>query len=152
MDEGLPPPPARSGSLESWERAIDAPAGLPRRPVAITIAGVLLLVAGAFASLAGALILLTGDQATIEGVGAGASTAAVMLTAALAAAEIASGLLVLRCAPIGRVVGIAVAALGIVGGLTAIGSPQGVVTIAIFGFVMFVLVTKADAFRPPRDR
>ena len=51
MDQGMPPPP--SGSYEAWERVIEEPiASPPRRPVAVTVAGVLLIVAGGFAALA----------------------------------------------------------------------------------------------------
>ena len=140
----MPPPP---GSFEAWERVIEQPlAAPPRRPVAITVAGVLLIVAGAFAALAAGLILLTGDGASIEGVGADVPIVVVLLALALAALEVGAGVLVLRCAPIGRTLGIVVAALGIVGGLAAIASPQGIVTIAIFGFVIYALVTNAQAF------
>jgi hypothetical protein len=146
MDQGMPPPPS---SFEAWERVIEQPrAAPPRRPVAITVAGVLLIVAGAFAALAAGLILLTGDGASIEGVGADVPTVVVLVALALAALEVGAGVLVLRCAPIGRTLGIVVAALGIVGGLAAIASPQGIVTIAIFGFVIYALVTNAQAFRP----
>jgi hypothetical protein len=148
MDQGMPPPP---GSFEAWERVIAEPIAVPpRRPVAVTVAGVLLIVAGCFAALAAGLILLTGDGASIEGVGADASTVVVLAALALAALEVGAGALVLRCAPIGRTLGIGVAGLGIVGGLAAISSPQGIVTIAIFGFVIYTLVTNADAFRQTR--
>ena len=60
-------------------------------------------------------------------------------------------MLVLRCTPAGRTLGIIVAALGIAGGLAAVGSPRGMVTIAIFGFVVFALVTNAEAFRRTRE-
>ena len=144
----MPPPP---GSFEAWERVIAEPvAAPPRRPVAITVAGVLLIVAGGFAALAAALIWLTGDGASIEGVGGDVPNVVVLAALALAALEVGAGVLVLRCAPIGRTLGIVVASLGIVGGLAAIRSPQGIVTIAIFGFVIYTLVTNARAFRPTR--
>lgn len=143
----MPPPPGRSGSLESWEHVIDAPmGGTRRRSTVITIAGVLLIVAGVFAAFAGLLILMTGDGATIEGVGDGSPTLPVIVTMVLACLEVGSGVLVLRCAPVGRTLGIVVAALGIAGGLAAVGTPRGLVTIAIFGFVVYALVTNAEAF------
>lgn len=126
---------------------IDAPmGGTRRRPTVITIAGVLLIVAGVFAAFAGLLILMTGDGATIEGVGDGSPTLPVIVTMVLACLEVVSGVLVLRCAPVGRTLGIVVAALGIAGGLAAVGTPRGLVTIAIFGFVVYALVTNAEAF------
>lgn len=126
---------------------IDAPmGGTRRRPTVITIAGVLLIVAGVFAAFAGLLILMTGDGATIEGVGDGSPTLPVIVTMVLACLEVGSGVLVLRCAPVGRTLGIVVAALGIAGGLAAVGTPRGLVTIAIFGFVVYALVTNAEAF------
>lgn len=148
MDQRMPPPPGRSQSLESWEHVIDAPvAGPRRRPAVITIAGVLLIVAGVYALFAGLLILATGDGARIEGLGEGSSPFAVVVTMVLACLEVGSGALVLRSLAVGRLVGIVVAAIGIVAGVAAVGSPQGLVTIAIFGFVVFALVTNREAFR-----
>ncbi len=122
-------------------------AGSPRRPVAVTIAGVLLVVAGVFAGFASLLILTTGDGATIEGVGGGGVTLPVVVTLVLALGEIASGVLVLRGSRLGRPVGLVVAGLGVAGGFADIGSPRSLVTMAIFGFVVFVLATNSEAFR-----
>ena len=148
----MPPPSWRPRSLEAWEDVIGSTVAVSRRrPAAVTIAGVLLIVAGGFAALAGLLIVLTGDGATIEGFGAGEPTLAMVLALVLAVLEIVSGLLVLRVTPAGRTLGMVVAGIGIVGGLIAIASPQGVVTVAIFGFVVFALVTNPDAFRRTHD-
>jgi hypothetical protein len=122
-------------------------AGSPRRPAAVTIAGVLLVVAGVFAGFASLLILTTGDGATIEGVGGGGVTLPVVVTLVLALGEIASGVLVLRGSGLGRPVGLVVAGLGVAGGFADIGSPRSLVTMAIFGFVVFVLATNSEAFR-----
>jgi hypothetical protein len=147
MDERMPPPPGR-GSLQQWERAVESPVAARRsRPVAVTIAGALLIVAGAFAALASALILLVGDGATIEGIGGDTPAVAVVVSLVLASAEILAGVLVLRCLPVGRTLGSVVGALGILSGLATIRSPQGLVAVAIFGFVVYALVTNADAFR-----
>jgi hypothetical protein len=48
---------------------------------------------------------------------------------------------------VGRTLGSVVGALGILSGLATIRSPQGLVAVAIFGFVVYALVTNADAFR-----
>ena len=146
MGQEMRPPPGRPGSLEAWEHVIETPVAGTRRPAVITIAGVLLIVAGAFAALAGLLILLTGDGATVEGFGADLPALAVAVAVVLALLEVAAGLLVLRCSPVGRVLGIVVAALGIVGSLASIATPQGIVTISIFGFVAVALVKNAAAF------
>lgn len=147
----MPPPPSR-GSLQSWERVIEGPVPEPRRrPIAVTIAGALLIVAGGFAALASVLILLVGDGATIEGIGGDTATVAVVVSLVLATAEILAGVLVLRCVPLGRIVGIVVASLGILSGVATIRTPQGLVAVAIFGFVAYALATNADAFaRTPR--
>jgi hypothetical protein len=106
MDRQMPPPPRRPPSLESWEHVIEAPVpGAHRRPAAVTIAGVLLVVAGVFAGFAGLLILTTGDGATIEGVGDGGATLPVAVTMVLACCEIGSGVLVLRGYALGRPLG-----------------------------------------------
>jgi len=144
----MPPSPGRPGSLESWEHAAGSVPQPQGRPVVVTIAGVLLIVAGAFAAVGGLLILLAGDEARIEGVGAGVSLLVALILAGL---EVVSGVLVLRRSRFGRTSGIVVAALGIVGGLAAIGSPQGLVTIAIFGFVVFALARNGEAFERTHD-
>jgi hypothetical protein len=148
MDRGMPQPPAgHRGGLEDWERVAAQPPAAPgRRPVAVTVSGVLLIVAGAFAGVAAVLILATGEGATIEGVGAEATPAVVVVAIALAMLQVAAGMLVLRCTIAGRVVGIVMSALGIAGGLLSIASPRGLVTIAIFGFVAYVLLTNREAF------
>jgi hypothetical protein len=71
----------------------------------------------------------------------------VVVSLVLASAEILAGVLVLRCLPVGRTLGSVVGALGILSGLATIRSPQGLVAVAIFGFVVYALVTNADAFR-----
>ncbi|HVF07006.1 MAG TPA: hypothetical protein VNC60_00355 [Actinomycetota bacterium] len=148
MDRQMPPPLSGPESLESWEHVVGSPvAGSPRRPAAVTIAGVLLVVAGVFAGFAGLLILTTGDGATIEGVGGGGVTLPVVVTLVLALGEIASGVLVLRSLALGRPLGLVIAGLGVAGGFADIGSPRSLVTIAIFGFVVVVLATNAEAFR-----
>jgi len=146
----MPPRPGRAGSLESWEHVATTAVEQTRtRHAVVTIAGVLLILAGAFAGVGGLLILLAGDDARIEGVAAGVST---YVALALAGLEVLSGLLVLRRSPTGRMLGIVVAGLGIAGGLATVGSPPGIVTIAIFGFVVFALVRSADAFGRTRER
>jgi hypothetical protein len=146
MDERMPPPPDR-GSLQAWERVIESPLAEPRRrPVAVTVAGALLIVAGGFAALASVLILLVGDGATIEGIGGETAAVAVIVSLVLASAEILAGVFVLRCLPLGRIVGIVVASLGILSGLVTIRTPQGLVAVAIFGFVAYALATNAAPF------
>ena len=148
MDRQMPPPPPRPPSLESWEHVVGTRgAGSPRRPAAVTIAGVLLVVAGVFAGFASLLILTTGNGATIEGVGGGGVTLPVVVTLVLALGEIASGVLVLRGSALGRPMGLVVAGLGVAGGFADLGSPRSLVTMAIFGFVVFVLATNSEAFR-----
>lgn len=127
------------------------PATTAKRPVAVTVAGILLVVAGAFALLAAGLILLTGDGARVEGLGGGASGTTSAVAAVLAVIEIGSGALVLRRVPAGRVVGIAIAAIGAIGGLATITSASGLVSTAIFGFVIVALVTNREPFRAPHQ-
>ena len=140
----MPPPPRRAPSLESWEHVVEAPVpGAHRRPAAVTIAGVLLVVAGVFAGFAGLLILTTGD---------GGATLPVAVTMVLACSEIGSGVLVLRGHALGRPLGLVIAGLGIAGGFADIGSPRSLVTIAVFGFVVFALVKNAETFRRTAER
>ncbi len=120
--------------------------------MAITVAGILLVVAGAFALLAAGLIVLTGDGARVEGLGGGASSATSAVATILAVIEIGSGVLVLRRLPAGRAVGIAIAAVGVIGGLATITSASGLVSTSIFGFVIVALATNGEAFRASSQR
>jgi hypothetical protein len=112
----------------------------------------MLIVAGGFAGLAALVIALTGDGATVEGVGGGGSGAVAVIALVMAGIEVASGVLVLRLAPVGRVLGVVASVVGIVGGLAAITTAQGALTVGVFVAVLYVLLTNAAAFRRTADR
>lgn len=148
MSDQMPPPPA--SGYEQWADRI-AQAQLepvrPRRPGIVTAAAVLLLVGGGLAALAAALILSAGDRTALPGVATNAVHTVGVIALVIGAVEVVVGILVLRLVPAGRVLGIIFAALGLLGALRSLGSPQGLITFAIDGFVIYALATTGDAFR-----
>jgi uncharacterized membrane protein (DUF2068 family) len=74
---------------------------------------------------------------------------AVIAYSALAAMNLLAGYLILRLRQNGRFLGLASAGIGIVIGLAGLASTPGrsLVTLAVDGFVVWVLITETDAFR-----
>ena len=70
-----------------------------------------------------------------------------LLSLLIGALQVASGILVLRLSNAGRVLGITLAVLGLIGGLGALGSGTGVVGIGLNGFVLYALIANGAAFR-----
>jgi hypothetical protein len=148
MSDQMPPPP--TPGYEGWaDRVIEArPSTLrPRRPGIVTAAAVLLLVAGGLAVVASLLILSAGDRTAVQGIGADAVHTVGLVALVIGSVEVLAGVLVLRLIPAGRVLGLIFAGLGLLGALRSLGTPQGIITLAVDGFVVYALATTGDAFR-----
>jgi hypothetical protein len=144
----MPPPPA--SGYEGWaDRVVEAQPGTwrPRRPGIVTAAAVLLLVSGGLAVLGSLLILSSGDRTALPGMGADAVHTLGAIALVIGGVEVLAGILVLRLVPAGRVLGIILAGLGVLGALRTLGSPQSMITLAVDGFVIYALVSTGDAFR-----
>jgi hypothetical protein len=72
----------------------------------------------------------------------------------LAAINLIAGTLVLRLRPNGRMIGFIAGGIGIVVGLGSLASSpsRALLTLALDGFVVWVLLTEADAFRGEGER
>ncbi len=122
------------------------------RPGAVTGAAAILLIAGALVSIFG-LMGLTGDGVDIDAPFLDGEAAAKIVALVLVVQGISSllaGWLILRLRPTGRVLGLVLAALGIVGGLAQLrrtGS-AGLLTFALDAFVIYVLLTYGFLFKP----
>jgi hypothetical protein len=66
--------------------------------------------------------------------------------------EIVAGVLVLRLSDGGRIFAIVLASIGLLGGIGSLsgGSPLGVVTLGLYGFVIYTLFAHASAFHGTR--
>jgi hypothetical protein len=128
------------------------PAG-NRRSSRITAAGIVLLLTGILAVVGLAIVLSTNhpDTGRTEG---RLTFGAALVFFSLAAINLIAATLVLRLRPNGRTIGLIAAGIGIVVGLGSLGaSPsRGLLTLALDGFVVWVLLTEGDAFRDGADR
>lgn len=155
----LPPPPPRP-DISGWQTPYPEPASRQIvRPPLVTAAGVLLMVVGVLGMLGGIGLMVAGarDLGRISsqfgdvditrlarGIG--------FLAVVLGALEVLAGILVLRRSNAGRILGIALAILGLIGGLGAVGGGGGggVLVLLANGFVVYVLFAFGHVFHPAR--
>ncbi len=130
------------------------------RPPFVTAAGIILLVLGAIQVLAG-IVLMTLSVADLASVGSfgnvnlervGRGVGAFSLVIGLV--EVLAGILVLRLSGGGRILGLLLAGFGVVGGIGGLsgGNPAGVLTLGLYGVVIYALFTHAAVFRGARRR
>jgi hypothetical protein len=99
----------------------------------------------------GFVLVISTPHTTTSGIQRGFVRGEAFVLLALAALNLLAGLLVLRLRPNGRTLGLFVGALGVLIGLAALPSApaQGLPTLVIAGFVVWVLATEGSAFRHP---
>ena len=145
MDE-LPPPPPRDPYLGV---PIPRPAP-PRRPGVVTGAAIVLIVAGVLTIVGGLVVMNSRGSLALPGLeGRDAAGMVAGVAFVVGAVYLLAGWLVLRLSPAGRVLGIVVAVLGIVGGLAQLSSsgPSGLLTIFLDAFVLYALFTYGFVFK-----
>jgi hypothetical protein len=140
----LPPPP----DAVSFHPPATTAAG--ERPGWVTAAGWILIVVGVLGVLVGIGLALSRDAMGVEElVPRDAAVAVGVASIALSALELLAGVLVLRRSNAGRVLGIALAGLGIVGGLAGLASrPSSAVGLVLNGLVLYGLLAYGRAFGP----
>jgi hypothetical protein len=147
MDGHLPLPP--HGSYENWVDQVPATPSRGGRPVAVTTAGVLMLVSAGFSFLGGVILLSSRGQV---GDRFGAVSAPVRLVAVavllVGAFNLLAGLLVLARSYAGRVVAMVLAGLGVLAAIAQLSRvpSTGLVSIAINVSILFALGTNGSAF------
>ncbi len=121
--------------FEDLNVPMPAPVPLRRRTPTVTTAALILLVSGALTVLT--VVLLK------------PSTGLVPLFAILGVLQLVGAVLVFALTPLGRSLGIALGAIGIVVGLTLLGSSalNGLMTMALNGFVIYALASSGPSFR-----
>lgn len=122
------------------------PSGSPARPGIVTAAAVLLFVGGGLGALGGLLAVTGGGF--LGGAFGGIAIVLGLVMLAVGALEIYAGVQVLALKEQGRVIGLALAAIGALLSLLQLGAAPGsaIVGLAINGFVIYALVTTASAF------
>ncbi len=121
--------------------------GSQARPGIVTAAAVLLFIGGGFGILGG-LFAVTGGGFIGGGLG-GIAVVFGIIMLAIGALEIYAGVQVLALKEQGRMIGLALAAIGALISLLQIGASPGsaILGLAINGFIVYALWTSASAFR-----
>lgn len=109
----------------------------------------ILIVAGILAIIAGFVVLGGSGALQVPGAGANGISGIVAFVAfSLGALDIVAGFLVLRLSSAGRILGIVIAALGILSGLVQLGrsGSSGLLSIALYAFVLYALIAYGFVF------
>jgi hypothetical protein len=140
----LPPPPSGDPSAPAAPRAAGG-----ERPGWVTAAGSILIVLGALGVLVGIVLALSRDAMGMqELVPRDAVVAVGIFTVVLSGLELLAGVLVLRRSNAGRVLGIALAGLGVFGGIAGLASEgSAAVGLVLNGLVLYGLLAYGRAFR-----
>jgi hypothetical protein len=147
----IPPPPPLDP-----RPSVPTPRPAPTvRPGLITLAGLILGIAGVLSLIVG-LVGLTGDRLDIDlplSEGPSMARVAAFGLAVQGALFLLAGWWVLRLRPAGRILGIVLASFSIVVSLTQIGNTEtaGVLAIVLDGFVLYALIAYGFVFKqqPP---
>ncbi len=140
----LPPPP-------NDPYGVPVPrAGPPRRPAVVTAAGIILLVAGALYVIGGLVLLNSKGGLALPGLtGRDVARVAAVVAFILGGLDVLAGWLVLRLSPSGRILGIVIAVLGLVAGITQLGraGSSGLLSLALYAFVLYGLLAYGFVFK-----
>jgi hypothetical protein len=125
------------------------------RPQPVSVAGWILVVLGAIGALAGVVLMVMRPQDLASlGTMGGLDLSRVarglgLLSAAIGALQVIAGVLVLRLSNAGRILGITLSVLGVIGALQSLsgGTGAGVIALGLDGFVLYALIAHASAFR-----
>jgi hypothetical protein len=151
MDQ-LPPPPAPRPDLPGAPFPLPSiGGGRPPRPQLVTAAGVILTVLGAL-GIAGGLILLALDPADLSGFSTvnleRVARGIGVLAMAFGGFEVLAGVLVLRLSNAGRILGLVLSCLGVVGGVGSLGDGAvvGLLSLGLYGLTVYALFAHRDVF------
>jgi hypothetical protein len=117
----------------------------------VTAAGTILIVLGALGVLVGLILIVSRDAMGAEDlIPEDALLAVGIASMVLSGLQVVAGALVLRRSNAGRVLGIALAGLGVIGGIGSLGSAGVSAAIALLlnGLVLYGLLAFSRAFRP----
>jgi hypothetical protein len=116
----------------------------------VTAAGTILIVAGALAIVGGLVLLNTKGGLAIPGLsGREVARIAAVVAFIVGGLDLLAGWLVLRLSSTGRILGIVIAVIGLVGGLAQLGESgsSGILSLALYAFVLYGLLAYGFVFR-----
>lgn len=152
MDRFPPPPPPRPDLPGAFLPAPSGGGGRSTRPQLVTAAAVILIALGVL-GIFGGLILLALDPQDLAGISTvnldRVARGIGVLAMAFGGLEVLAGVLVLRLSNAGRILGLVLACLGVVGGLGSIGDGTGVglISLGLYGLTVYALFAHGDVFR-----
>jgi hypothetical protein len=145
--EDAGPPASR---FERWDVSMPVPVPASSRPTrssSITAAAAILVVIGVFVAAVAVAFVPGGDvelaSTTVS------DTAALTALLVMAAAYIVAGVLVYRRHPAGRVLGLAIGALGLLFGIVQLptSGAAGLPTLGVNGFIIWALASSSASFK-----
>ncbi len=146
MSDIPPPPPPPPNYLIPTPQP-----GNGWRPRSVTAAGVIMIVVGVLALIVALVFLsIAGNNGRFGVRVIDPDIARFTGTLALIQAplDLIAGILVLRLSSVGRVLGIVIAAIGLLGGISQLSSNgSAFLGLGLNGYVLFVLITQGHAFR-----
>ena len=147
MSDVPPPPPPSDPGWQPPPPAYSAP--IPAvRPGVVTAAAVVLFVLAGFHALVALLALL--GSAAFAGFGHGALSAIALVIAlvylAIAGVDVFAGTQILQQRRNGRTLGLVIGAIGLLFSLFALRHGTGVLSLVLYGFVLWSLWTNEAAF------
>jgi hypothetical protein len=155
--EPLPPPPPPRPDLSAREaHGFDTLAERSRiRPQPVTAAGVILIALGAIQAVAGLILVAVrpDDLARIGSFGnidiERLARGVGVIALAIGSVGVLAGILVLRLVEGGRILGLVLSIFLVLSGVASIANGNGValVSMGLYGFVVYALFAHASAFR-----
>jgi hypothetical protein len=148
----LPPPPSAERMDLPAPPADRSPEGKvgPDRPGFVTAAAAILLALGCLSVFGGVGLLALRDAPRIEDLGFGDALPAVAVVAVvLGGLQVGAGLLVLRLSAMGRILGLSLGILGILGGIGTLAGQEATAGIGLVlnGLVVYALLAYRQVFR-----
>jgi hypothetical protein len=146
-----PPPPAERVDLPA-PPAGRSPAGRmgPDRPGFVTAAAAILIALGCLSIFGGVGLFALRDAPRIEDLGFGEALPAVAVVAVvLGGLQVGAGLLVLRLSGVGRILGLTLGILGLLGGIGTLAGQEATAGIGLVlnALVVYALLAYRQAFR-----
>lgn len=143
-----PPPPPRPDSPWAPASTLTPVRTRSSRPQLVTAAGIVLIVLGGLGLLGGLALAAVRNQPELANLDLSHVTSAVVaLTALLGGLQAVAGILILRLSSGGRILGIVLSIIGVLGGLVGLSRGVGIVGLGANGFVLYALFANAAAFR-----
>jgi hypothetical protein len=140
----LPPPPPVP---VAWTDLVPS-VGPRRRPGIVTAAAALFLIFGALGLFAGLAFVAWGNGLGLDDEALHVLSALAVISAALGALQVLSGVLILLQRRLGRTLGLVLAALGVASAILTLGrgGAAGLIGLGLNGLILYALSVHREAF------